>query len=99
MTDLAHKDSRVVAITAAMPGGTKLEIFKNELPDRYFDVGIAEEHAALFSCGLAAEGYRPFLAIYSTFMQRAYDTERSGGAAVIEAAGTDDLSDAPAMTR
>jgi 1-deoxy-D-xylulose-5-phosphate synthase len=56
-----------------MPGGTKLEIFKNELPDRYFDVGIAEEHAALFACGLATEGFRPFLAIYSTFMQRAYD--------------------------
>jgi 1-deoxy-D-xylulose-5-phosphate synthase len=56
-----------------MPGGTKLEIFKKELPDRYFDVGIAEEHAALFACGLATEGFRPFLAIYSTFMQRAYD--------------------------
>jgi 1-deoxy-D-xylulose-5-phosphate synthase len=56
-----------------MPGGTKLEIFKNELPDRYFDVGIAEEHAALFACGMATEGFRPFLAIYSTFMQRAYD--------------------------
>jgi 1-deoxy-D-xylulose-5-phosphate synthase len=73
VTDIAVKDPKVVAITAAMPGGTKLEIFKNELPDRYFDVGIAEEHAALFACGLAAEGYRPFLAIYSTFMQRAYD--------------------------
>jgi 1-deoxy-D-xylulose-5-phosphate synthase len=70
---LAKKDPKIVAITAAMPGGTKLEIFKNELPDRYFDVGIAEEHAALFACGLAAEGFRPFLAIYSTFMQRAYD--------------------------
>jgi 1-deoxy-D-xylulose-5-phosphate synthase len=73
VTDIAKKDPRAVAITAAMPGGTKLEIFKNELPDRYFDVGIAEEHAALFACGLAAEGFRPFLAIYSTFMQRAYD--------------------------
>jgi 1-deoxy-D-xylulose-5-phosphate synthase len=73
VTDIAVKNPKVVAITAAMPGGTKLEIFKNELPDRYFDVGIAEEHAALFACGLAAEGYRPFLAIYSTFMQRAYD--------------------------
>ncbi len=73
VTDFAKKDSKIVAITAAMPGGTKLEIFKNELPDRYFDVGIAEEHAALFACGLAAEGFRPFLAIYSTFMQRAYD--------------------------
>jgi 1-deoxy-D-xylulose-5-phosphate synthase len=73
VTDLAKKDPRVVAITAAMPGGTKLDIFKNELPERYFDVGIAEEHAALFACGMATEGLRPFLAIYSTFMQRAYD--------------------------
>lgn len=73
VTDFAKKDPKIVAITAAMPGGTKLEIFKNELPDRYYDVGIAEEHAALFACGLAAEGFRPFLAIYSTFMQRAYD--------------------------
>ncbi len=73
VTDLAKKDPKVVAITAAMPGGTKLDIFKKELPERYFDVGIAEEHAALFACGLAAEGLRPFLAIYSTFMQRAYD--------------------------
>ncbi|MGJ8643841.1 MAG: 1-deoxy-D-xylulose-5-phosphate synthase [Luteolibacter sp.] len=73
VTDLAIDDPKIVAITAAMPGGTKLETFKKELPDRYFDVGIAEEHAALFACGLAAEGHRPFLAIYSTFMQRAYD--------------------------
>jgi 1-deoxy-D-xylulose-5-phosphate synthase len=73
ITDFAKKDPKIVAITAAMPGGTKLEIFKNELPDRYYDVGIAEEHAALFACGLATEGFRPFLAIYSTFMQRAYD--------------------------
>ena len=73
VTDLAKKDPKIVAITAAMPGGTKLDIFKEELPDRYFDVGIAEEHAALFACGLATEKYRPFLAIYSTFMQRAYD--------------------------
>ena len=56
VTDLAKKDPKIVAITAAMPGGTKLDIFKNELPDRYFDVGIAEEHAALFACGLATEG-------------------------------------------
>ena len=73
VTDFAKKDPKIVAITAAMPGGTKLEIFKQELPDRYFDVGIAEEHAALFACGLATQGFRPFLAIYSTFMQRAYD--------------------------
>ena len=73
VTDLAKNDSKLVAITAAMPGGTKLEIFKKEVPERYYDVGIAEEHAALFACGLATEGFRPFLAIYSTFMQRAYD--------------------------
>lgn len=73
ITDLAIDDPKIVAITAAMPGGTKLDIFKNTLPDRYFDVGIAEEHAALFAAGLATEGIRPFLAIYSTFMQRAYD--------------------------
>ncbi|MBK1883477.1 1-deoxy-D-xylulose-5-phosphate synthase [Luteolibacter pohnpeiensis] len=73
VTDMAKNDPKIVAITAAMPGGTKLDIFKEELPDRYFDVGIAEEHAALFACGMAAEHFRPFLAIYSTFMQRAYD--------------------------
>ena len=73
VTDLAKRDPKIVAITAAMPGGTRLDIFKEELPDRYFDVGIAEEHAALFACGLAAQGFRPFLAVYSTFMQRAYD--------------------------
>jgi len=73
VTELAKKDHKVVAITAAMPGGTKLDIFKDEVPERYFDVGIAEEHAALFACGMATKGHRPFLAIYSTFMQRAYD--------------------------
>lgn len=73
VTDFAKKDQKITAITAAMPGGTKLETFKNEIPERYFDVGIAEEHAALFACGHATEGLRPFLAIYSTFMQRAYD--------------------------
>ncbi|MDX1680536.1 MAG: 1-deoxy-D-xylulose-5-phosphate synthase [Akkermansiaceae bacterium] len=73
VTDLAKEDPKVVAITAAMPGGTKLDIFKKEVPERYFDVGIAEEHAALFACGMATKGQRPFLAIYSTFMQRAYD--------------------------
>ena len=73
VTDLAKTDERMVAITAAMPGGTKLEIFKKELPGRYYDVGIAEEHAALFACGMATKGFKPFLAIYSTFMQRAYD--------------------------
>ncbi|MEM6911259.1 MAG: 1-deoxy-D-xylulose-5-phosphate synthase [Verrucomicrobiota bacterium] len=69
----AQEDEDIVAITAAMPGGTKLEIFQKEVPDRYFDVGIAEEHAALFACGMATRGKKPFLAIYSTFMQRAYD--------------------------
>jgi len=73
VTDLAFDDPKIVAITAAMPGGTKLDTFKKELPDRYFDVGIAEEHAALFAAGMATQGIRPFLAIYSTFMQRAYD--------------------------
>ena len=73
ITDLAKEDEKIVAITGAMPGGTKLDIFKEELPERYFDVGIAEEHAALFASGLATQGIRPFLAIYSTFMQRAYD--------------------------
>lgn len=73
ITDFAKKDEKITAITAAMPGGTKLETFKAELKERYFDVGIAEEHAALFACGHASEGLKPFLAIYSTFMQRAYD--------------------------
>jgi 1-deoxy-D-xylulose-5-phosphate synthase len=73
LADLAKADPKITAITAAMPGGTKLDIFKQKIPDRYFDVGIAEEHAALFACGLATQGYKPFLAIYSTFMQRAYD--------------------------
>jgi len=73
VTDLAKKDQSIVAITGAMPGGTRLDIFKAEIPERYYDVGIAEEHAALFACGLATRGIKPFLAIYSTFMQRAYD--------------------------
>ncbi|MFC5049265.1 1-deoxy-D-xylulose-5-phosphate synthase [Rubritalea spongiae] len=73
LTNFAKKDEKITAITAAMPGGTKLDIFKKEVNERYFDVGIAEEHAALFACGQACEGFRPFLTIYSTFMQRAYD--------------------------
>lgn len=73
VTDFAKQDEKVVAITAAMPGGTGLSVFKNEIPERYFDVGIAEEHAALFACGMATQGMKPFLTIYSTFMQRAYD--------------------------
>lgn len=73
ITTFAEEDEKVVAITAAMPGGTKLDIFQKAHPEKYFDVGIAEEHAALFACGLATQGLTPFLAIYSTFMQRAYD--------------------------
>ncbi len=73
VTALAQEDERITAITAAMPGGTRFDVFKMALPQRYFDVGIAEEHAALFACGQATRGLRPFLAIYSTFMQRAYD--------------------------
>lgn len=73
VTNFARKDKRVCAITAAMPGGTGLSVFKKEIPERYFDVGIAEEHAALFACGMATKGLIPFLTIYSTFMQRAYD--------------------------
>ena len=73
VTDLCKADEKIVGITAAMPGGTRFDILKNEMPERYYDVGIAEEHAALFACGLATRGIRPFLAIYSTFMQRAYD--------------------------
>lgn len=69
----AENDPKIVAITAAMPSGTGLAHFAATHPDRYFDVGIAEEHAALFACGLATQGFRPFLPIYSTFMQRAYD--------------------------
>ena len=71
--ELAEKDKRVVAITAAMTSGTGLEGFAEKYPDRFFDVGIAEAHAACFAAGLAAEGFRPYLTVYSTFMQRAYD--------------------------
>jgi 1-deoxy-D-xylulose-5-phosphate synthase len=69
----ARKDDRIVAITAAMPGGTGLDLFAREFPDRCFDVGIAEQHGVTFAAGLATEGYKPFAAIYSTFLQRAYD--------------------------
>ena len=69
----AERDDRIVAVTAAMPGGTGLNLFAERFPERCFDVGIAEQHAVTFSAGLAAEGYRPFAAIYSTFLQRAYD--------------------------
>ncbi|WP_439541297.1 1-deoxy-D-xylulose-5-phosphate synthase [Hyphomicrobium sp.] len=69
----AHKDKRIVAITAAMPDGTGLDLFGKEFPDRTFDVGIAEQHAVTFAAGLATEGLKPFCALYSTFLQRAYD--------------------------
>jgi 1-deoxy-D-xylulose-5-phosphate synthase len=69
----ARKDDKVVAITAAMPSGTGLDLFQKEFPNRCFDVGIAEQHAVTFAGGLAAEGFKPFAAIYSTFLQRAYD--------------------------
>jgi len=73
LADLADHDERIVAITAAMPGGTGLSRFARRHPDRCFDVGIAEQHAVTFAGGLAVEGLRPVVAIYSTFMQRAYD--------------------------
>ena len=69
----ARKDSRIVAITAAMPSGTGVDLFEKEFPERTFDVGIAEQHAVTFAAGMAAEGMKPFCAIYSTFLQRAYD--------------------------
>lgn len=73
MTKLGARDSRVVAVTAAMPDGTGLKRFRNMYPDRFFDVGIAEQHAVTFAAGLAMQGYRPVVAIYSSFLQRAYD--------------------------
>ncbi len=73
MVKLAERDKRVVAITAAMPDGTGLKRFRNKYPERFFDVGIAEEHAVTFAAGLAAGGMRPVVAIYSSFLQRAYD--------------------------
>jgi len=69
----AEEDERIVAVTAAMPSGTGLDLFGERFPERTFDVGIAEQHAVTFAAGLAAEGMRPFAAIYSTFLQRAYD--------------------------
>ena len=70
---IAKKDKKIVAITAAMPSGTGLDKFEKIFPNRFFDVGIAEQHAVTFAAGLAAEGMKPFAAIYSTFLQRAYD--------------------------
>lgn len=73
ITQLARKNSKIVGITAAMPSGTGLDQLKAELPKQFFDVGIAEEHAAIFAAGLATSGFHPVCAIYSTFLQRAYD--------------------------
>src|SRR4051812_1286888 len=73
LAKFADQNSKICAITGAMPSGTGLTHFAQAHPKRYFDVGIAEEHAALFAAGLATQGFKPFLAIYSTFMQRAYD--------------------------
>ncbi len=69
----ARKDDKIVAITAAMPSGTGLDLFQKEFPERCFDVGIAEQHAVTFAAGLASEGFKPFATIYSTFLQRGYD--------------------------
>jgi len=69
----ARKDDKIIGITAAMPSGTGIDMFGKEFPTRTFDVGIAEQHAVTFAAGLATEGYKPFCAIYSTFLQRAYD--------------------------
>ncbi|MEC7269862.1 MAG: 1-deoxy-D-xylulose-5-phosphate synthase, partial [Pseudomonadota bacterium] len=69
----AKSDEKIIAITAAMPSGTGLDAFQKQYPDRYFDVGIAEQHAVTFAAGLAVDDFKPFCAIYSTFLQRAYD--------------------------
>jgi len=73
LSQLANQDEHIVAVTAAMPSGTGLDLFRPHHPKRYFDVGIAEEHAVIFAAGMAARGYRPVCAIYSTFLQRAFD--------------------------
>ncbi len=73
LVEHAKKDSKIVGITAAMPSGTGMDIFGKNFPNRMFDVGIAEQHAVTFAAGLATEGYKPYAAIYSTFLQRAYD--------------------------
>jgi 1-deoxy-D-xylulose-5-phosphate synthase len=73
MVKLCQKDTTIVGITAAMPSGTSLKLLEKAMPERYYDVGIAEEHAVLFACGMATMGFHPVCAIYSTFLQRAYD--------------------------
>jgi 1-deoxy-D-xylulose-5-phosphate synthase len=74
LVDMAEKDDRIVAITAAMPDGTGLIPFAERFPERFYDVGIAEQHAVTFAAGLASRGLRPVVAVYSTFLQRAYDS-------------------------
>ena len=73
LVSLAEKDRKIAAVTAAMPSGTGLDLFAEKYPDRFFDVGIAEQHAVTFAAGMACEGIKPFVAIYSSFLQRAYD--------------------------
>lgn len=73
LADEASRDDKIVGITAAMPSGTGIDIFEKSFPERTFDVGIAEQHAVTFAAGMATEGYKPFCALYSTFLQRAYD--------------------------
>ena len=73
LAEMANTNDRIVAITAAMPNGTGLDLFRPHHPTRYFDVGIAEEHAVVFAAGMATRGFRPVCAIYSTFLQRAFD--------------------------
>ncbi|HSY44072.1 MAG TPA: transketolase C-terminal domain-containing protein, partial [Candidatus Acidoferrum sp.] len=73
LVKLSRRDNRLVGITAAMPTGTGLKHLEKEMPDRYYDVGIAEEHAVIFAAGMATMGFHPVVAIYSTFLQRAYD--------------------------
>jgi len=73
LVKLADENEKIVAITAAMPNGTALDLFRPHHPKKYFDVGIAEEHAVIFAAGMATRGYKPFCAIYSTFLQRAFD--------------------------
>jgi 1-deoxy-D-xylulose-5-phosphate synthase len=73
LVKLADQNDKVIAITAAMPNGTALDLFRPHHPKKYFDVGIAEEHAVIFAAGMATQGYKPFCAIYSTFLQRAFD--------------------------
>lgn len=73
LCDMAKEDDRVMGITAAMPSGTSMDILMEAMPDRAFDVGISEGHAVTFAGGMAASGKKPFVAIYSSFLQRAYD--------------------------